>query len=373
VNLAKNVDAVSATVAAQEEWIMRVLLSLLLTAWIGAAAAQQPSPSPLHPPFAASDAQQIIPRLADALEQNYVFVDIGKRYATMLRASLAAGRYASFPDSGAFAERVTADLQAVARDAHLVLIAPRTDRPAADSPSSAVPDQPPPIGKAGWIAPGVAYIEFHSFPSDDQTLAKLREFLRRHAGARVLIIDTVNEHSGGWVGEADVLFRELFSRPRDLVAIDIRKAVDERIGGLPTGPSIRKADAPAGVVRYIHSVTPSPDAGLRNTKVYVLISNRTISAGEHLVFALKQSHRATLIGERTRGAGHVENDVPMPGGYTAVIPFGRAYDPRTGKGWEGVGVLPDLRVPAGKALQKALDLAGVKVRAEDALNKLREE
>jgi hypothetical protein len=52
----------------------------------------------------------------------------------------------------------------------------------------------------------------------------------------------------------------------------------------------------------------------------------------------------------------------MPLGYTAVIPFGRAYDPRTGKGWEGVGVRPDIRVPAEKALQKALKLAGVKNR-----------
>lgn len=111
------------------------------------------------------------------------------------------------------------------------------------------------------------------------------------------------------------------------------------------------------MVRYIHSV-PSPKGRLKNAKVYVLISNRTISAGEHLVFALKQSHRATLIGERTRGAGNVSQDVAMPGGYTAVIPFTHAFDPRTGEGWEHAGVRPDIRVPAEKALAKALALAG---------------
>jgi len=350
---------------------MRFVLSLLIAVMIAVAALAQSSTGTLHPPFAASDAQQIIPNLADALEANYVVPDTGRRYAAMLRANLAAGRYASFPDSGAFAETVTAELQTVAPDAHLVLVAPRTDRPSSSAPSSAPPDQPPPIGKAGWIVPGIAYLEFRSFPSDKETLSKLRDFLASHSKARVLIIDLVSEHSGGWVGEADVLFSDLFRRPMDLVAIDIRKAVDERMGGLPTGQSIRKVDAPAGVVRYIHSVTPSPAARLKTAKVYVLISNRTISAGEHLAFALKESHRAVLIGERTRGAGNVETDITMPLGYTAVIPFGRAYDPRTGRGWEGVGVQPDIPVPAANSLTEALRRAGVKKSAEAALAELR--
>ena len=340
---------------------MRVLVSLLLGAAIGGVAVAQSSP-PLHPPFADSDAEQIVPKLADALEENYVLPEIGKRYATMLRSNLAAGVYRGFPDSGAFADRVIADLQAVAPDAHLVLVAPRTDRPSDEAPSSSPPHQPKAIGKAEWIAPGVAYIEFRGFPSDKDTLAELREFLASHSRATTLIIDTVNEVYGGWIAEADLLFNELFSRPRDLVAIDIRKAVDDRMGGLSTGPSIRKVEAPAGIVRYIHSVTPSPRARLSKAKVYMLISNHTSSAGEHLAFALKQSRRAILIGERTRGAGNVETDVAMPAGYTAVIPFGRAYDPRTGKGWEGVGVLPDIRVPPAKALEKALELTGHRPR-----------
>jgi hypothetical protein len=328
--------------------------------------------TPLHPPFAVSDARQVIPKLADALEENYVLPDAGKRYAAMLRANLAAGRYVNFADSGAFGERVTSDLQAVHRDAHLVLVAPRADRPAGEAQSSAPPTPPPALGKAGWIAPGVAYVDLRRYPSDKETLTKLEEFVTRHSGAKALILDTRNQFSGGWIGEADVLFRQLFDKPRDLVAIDIRKAVDDRIGGLSTGPTVRKVDAPAGVVRYIHSVTPSPHAGLLDANVYVLIGRTTVSSAEHIAFALKQSHRAILIGERTKGAGNVETDVPMPAGYTAVIPFGRAYDPRTGKGWEGVGVQPDVRVPADQALEKALRLAGVKTDAKAALAKLRE-
>jgi len=347
---------------------IHLLIPVILAFMSGPAVAQ--TADSLHPPFAAADADSVIPKLAEDLEQKYVLPATGKRYADMLRRNLASGRYAGFASSGAFAEAVTRDLQAVARDAHLVLVAPRSDRAAGAAPTSAPPNPPAPIGKSGWIAPGVAYLEFRSFPSDSATTTKVRDFLSRHASARALIIDTVDEFSGGWVGEADVLFGQLFSARRDLVAIDIRKAVDDRIGGLPVGGSLRKVEAPAGIVRYMHSVTPAQASSLRNTKVIMLISHRTISSGEHIAFVLKQSRRATLIGEPTRGAGNVESDFPMPAGYVAVIPFGRAYDPRTGKGWEGTGVQPDIRVRADQALDRALQLTGVKMSAKAALARL---
>ena len=350
---------------------MRRFLAFVVAASMSAQVFGQGAPAPLHPPFSSSDARQIIAKLATELENNYVYPEIGRRYAAMLRVNLAGGRYSTFADSGAFAERVTADLQAVSPDQHLVLVAPRNDRPAGSAPSAAPPDAPPPIGKSGWIAPGVAYIEFRSFPSDKATLDKLRNFLVNHARARVLIIDTTNEFAGGWIGESDLLFSRLFAKSRDLLAVDIRKAVDSRMGGFPTGPTLRRIEMPDGVVRYVNSVVPVSGTALKKAKVYLLISRRTVSAGEHLAFALKVTHRATLIGDRTKGAGHVETDVTMPGGYVAVIPFGRAFDPRTGKGWERVGVQPDVRVPAEQALAAALKLAGVRKSAREALAGLR--
>ena len=355
-----------------------VCISLCMAA-AGAAVAQTPAPSPrpvqapsgVHPPFSVADARQVITALAPLLEDNYVFPATGRRYAAMLRANLAAGRYAGFANAGAFAEAVTADLQAVAPDAHLVLVAPRTDRPPATVASTAPTERLPAVGRSGWIAPGVAYVELRSFPSDEATLNKVREFLARHAGARTLIIDLVNEHSGGWVGEADLLFSQLYTAPRDLVAIDVRKSVDEGMGGLATGASIRRVDSPEGVVRYMHSVTPAPTPMLGNTRVYVLIGNRTISAGEHLAFALQRTRRATLIGERTRGAGNVETNFPLPAGYSAVIPFARAFDPETGEGWEQVGVRPDIETRAANALDEALRLACVNLSGEAALARLR--
>jgi hypothetical protein len=49
----------------------------------------------------------------------------------------------------------------------------------------------------------------------------------------------------------------------------------------------------------------------------------------------------------------------------AIIPYGYAVNPITGGNWEGVGVRPDVEVPAGEALKEAHFLA-VKRLQEDA-------
>ena len=99
---------------------------------------------------------------------------------------------------------------------------------------------------------------------------------------------------------------------------------------------------------------------LFDAKVYVLTSGYTASAAEALSFALKATGRATLIGANTAGGGHFA----PPGQrvnekFGAFVPVGRTYDPRTGKGWEGMGIEPDIKVAAEKALVEALVRSGI--------------
>jgi C-terminal processing protease CtpA/Prc len=42
---------------------------------------------------------------------------------------------------------------------------------------------------------------------------------------------------------------------------------------------------------------------------------------------------------------------------TMSVPYGRAVNPITGTNWEGVGVAPDIAVPADQALERALQEA----------------
>jgi C-terminal processing protease CtpA/Prc len=296
---------------------------------------------------------------------------VARQYAAMLRANLAAGKYANFADADAFAKAVTADLQAVHRDGHLHLSALRPDQ------NGRREMRGPPAGSAilrsGWIADGVAYIDFAGFPGNEATLTDLRNFLASHKDAKTLIIDARRHHGGG-PEEMNVLFPQIFDRETVLVGMDTRLAVEQSRGGPPpaTDDFFRKVAGPEGVVRRVHMVVPAKDqGGLAKAQIFLLTSHDTGSAGEHLTLALKRTHRATVIGETTRGMGNYGSVQPIGTGFAAFIPVGRSFNPDNDEGWEGVGVKPDVEIAADRALDEALKRAGVKSTEQVALANLR--
>ena len=338
-----------------------------------ASTAAPEAAQPARPAFDKADAEKSVTDLASALEENFVFPDAGKRYAAMLRANLAAGKYASFADAPAFADKVTADLQAVHKDGHLRLrVAPAELRGQAQAPNGG-PANSNDVTKSGWLAPGVAYIEFDGFPGNEATVAETRKFLEAHKDAKALIIDA-RRNGGGGLAEMNLIFAQIFAQPTTLVTMDIRTAVEEKYGS-PFGandPLLRRIAGPDTINRREHLVVPAAQqSGLKDAKVYLLTSKKTFSAAEHLSLSLKRTKRATLVGEATGGGAHFGGMAPMGKGYAAFIPVGRTFDPDTGQSWEGTGVAPDVAVPADKALDEALKLAGANVSGDAALAALK--
>ncbi|MHA2089596.1 MAG: S41 family peptidase [Candidatus Kariarchaeaceae archaeon] len=90
--------------------------------------------------------------------------------------------------------------------------------------------------------------------------------------------------------------------------------------------------------------------------VYVLVSSKTGSGAEDFAFSLKITKRATLIGETTAGAGHPTSFHPITDDILFMCSIGRAYDPKTNKGWETTGVTPHIEVNPDLALDKAIEL-----------------
>jgi hypothetical protein len=341
-----------------------------LTAQVAPAAPAAERPNAA---FVKADAEAAVRELANMVEGYFVFPQIGRQYAAMLRANLEGGVYAAFADGRAFADKVTEDLQAVHADGHLrVHIVPT------ESSSDTPGERPGPptingISKSGWIADGVAYIRFDLFPGNEQTMAALRTFLDVHKDAKTLIIDA-RAHRGGGLAEMDLMFPRLFAQPTVTVATDTRPAAEKRMGGGPPETSLRLVAGPEGVVRREHHVVPAAQStALQNAKIYLLTSKRTASAAEHLSLSLKRTNRATLIGEATRGAGHFGGMAPLDtsGTYMVFIPVGRTFDPDTGEGWEGTGVKPHVEMKADEALDEALRRAGVHLSGEAALASLK--
>lgn len=101
-----------------------------------------------------------------------------------------------------------------------------------------------------------------------------------------------------------------------------------------------------------------PDAELLKTKpLYILQSEELVSAGEFFSYTLQQLGRAIVIGETSAGLAHYTGAAQVNDWLFVRIPMYRPVNPITGTNFEGVGVEPNIRVPAEMALYTALRLA----------------
>lgn len=99
--------------------------------------------------------------------------------------------------------------------------------------------------------------------------------------------------------------------------------------------------------------------------LYVLTSHRTFSAAEGLAYEIQGFKRGTIVGETTGGGANPTNggNSHLGYGFSAFVPTGYVVSAATGTNWEGVGVKPNIQVPASDALGKAWSLAAAKLAA----------
>jgi carboxyl-terminal processing protease len=88
----------------------------------------------------------------------------------------------------------------------------------------------------------------------------------------------------------------------------------------------------------------------------VLVNGGSASASEILAGALKDNHRATLIGTKTFGKGSVQDFETLPDDSSLRLTIAHWYMP-SGKGINGVGMKPDVTVTDAAAGDPVLDRA----------------
>ena len=102
---------------------------------------------------------------------------------------------------------------------------------------------------------------------------------------------------------------------------------------------------------------------LADKPVYILTSARTLSAAEYFTYNLKMLKRATIVGETTGGSQHsgafrrIDDHFGM--GIQQTPP---PSNPFPVKGWEVIGVDPDVKVSRTDAFDAARKLAESRVR-----------
>jgi hypothetical protein len=87
--------------------------------------------------------------------------------------------------------------------------------------------------------------------------------------------------------------------------------------------------------------------------LYIVAGSSTGSACESFAYTLQKHGRATVIGARTAGAGYNNVLMPAGGGFTASISVARPIHPKTGRGWEGTGVEPEVSSAPERAVSAA--------------------
>ena len=327
---------------------------------VSCSPIQAPSPvssAPRASSFNSAERKKTIEQLGDALIAMYFDPATGVRYASALRANLKQGSYDHLLDQKAFADKVKADLQAVAPDAHLRLLPNEVFEHGPEPEGPATPGLPEGI-EAMRMMGQVAYLRFTAFPHDPRTAPAARDFLMANAGKAKAVIIDARALPGGGIEVMDAMLPLFFSERTVLARLETRVAGDKE-SPFPDGPTLIRRAGRSGYITRDHIVTPdTSETRLRGVPLYYLTSAATASAGEHLALVLKRKKRATLIGEKTRGAGHYVALAPVGSRLTALVPVGRSFDPDTDWDWEGKGVTPDIPVPADAALDEALKRIG---------------
>ena len=310
----------------------------------GASGQMRPARRGDLPAIDAKTQAAVIDSITAALMETYVFADKAARMDSLLRANLAAGAYRSLTDPADFMARLQEDVAKIYFDKHMGM--------AALPPGTAIPnpaDVDPYASeefreqmrrsnyafKKAEILPGnIGYVKFNQFVDTDlagPTAAAAMGFV---ANADALIID-LRENGGGNASMIQLLAGYLFKDSVHLIDWYSRRN-DE--------------------TTQSWSNDWVPGKTMFDTPVYVLVSGFTGSAAEEFTFDLKNQKRATIVGETTGGAGNtVEFRVYDVGSFLAglKLPNAQALDPETKRGWEAIGVAPDIAVPADKALAAA--------------------
>lgn len=353
----------------------RVGLALaLLIVPVGARAQHGPpagGPVSPAPSLDAAVRRDVVDTLAAELERVYVDADTGRLIARRLRERLAAGAYERLTDPNLFANALLDDLQSVNGDLHLgVRYAPGfpafrpgpeglpTPRPT--PPGTQPTDEPAPtpamladmrarnfgLERAARLEGNVGYLEVRGFYDGPEAFATAQAALAFLERTDAMIFDLRRMPGGSG---------------------DMSNWLISHFTGPDTVPSLKIVNRSAGdsVVRW----TLARVSGARRPDIplFILTSGGTASAGEDFTFVLHNLGRATVVGERTAGAGHNNAFIDIGHGFVASISYTRVMDPRTGREWERVGVRPDVAVAADSALEvaHALALNALAARAPD--------
>lgn len=320
----------------------RVLL--IICAWLFAAHAAAA-------PLTDADKSEVIANSARLLEQRYVDAQKGKRLARSLVS--AKSRWAAVNDAEEFAQAVTEWLRRETGDGHLGLSYSEKAIPVETGISEFSAAEMERwygahlnhgVEKIERLDGNIMLLDLRVFPPPEMGGDVIAAAMNVVAQGDALILDL--RRNGGGAETAQLVLGYLLD------------------GGSQLSGSY---DRPTNMRRYISSPYWVPGRRFGSDKpLYVLTSKKTFSAAEAVAYNLQALKRATIVGERSGGGAHPFEYRRVHAHFALDLPEGKSIHPVTGGNWQGVGVKPDVEVPADRALDTAVELARASIKGRAA-------
>lgn len=298
----------------------------------------------------AAERTNVIDGVDADLKEYYVEPTVAQEMADSLKAHEARGDYSGISDGDAFAAQLTKDLQEVSHDKHLRVdfspfkMPPRTKPTPEDEARFHQQMEHDNCGfdEVEILPNNIGYVKFDGFMDASfcgPTVVAAMGFVA-HTDA---IIFDLRQNGGGQPAMVTLIASYLFDQPMHLIDIYNRK---------------ENSTTQNWTLSYL------PGPRLTKQPVFVLTSKRTFSGAEEFAFDLKNQKRATIVGETTGGGAHPVSGHVVADYFMVDVPFAKSLDPVTNTNWEGIGVEPDVKVPAADALATAEKLAIEKLQAK---------
>ncbi|MES2316999.1 MAG: S41 family peptidase [Pseudomonadota bacterium] len=321
-----------------------ILAGALLSASLYANAQQMPG-GPGQPDMRIDAAQrkQLIDGMLKEMHANYVFPEKAKKVDADIRQHQQRGDYDAVTSAEKLSGLLTEHVYATTKDKHLkvfysnrpIPVESKDKKPSAEETAeqlAGMQSQNFGIERIERLPFNVGYLALNAFAPSKDAAQSLSAAMTSLAYTDSLIID-LRKNGGG--DPATVTFLASY-------------LLDERTH--MTDIYYRQGDHTEQM--WSQDVVPGLRYGQKKD-VYILTSKHTFSAAEDFSYAMKSLKRAIIVGETTGGGAHPGDMMRLNEHFSMFIPNGRSIGPVTKTNWEGVGVAPDMSVPAEDAMKTA--------------------
>ncbi len=287
-----------------------------------------------------AEVQRIIDTCLSAFRLHYIYPDAVGQMEKYIQKRVAEGDYDNLPDLEKLTERIKNDLRKISGDRH-IWVDVMDNLPVTEAASEEAIIEEKKQNNFGFvkleILPGnIGYLRLDGFTDLKYARETAIHAMGMLANCNAIILDLRDNH-GGHENMVHFIASYFFEEKTQLNSLYFREA-DSLVEGW-TDPGI-------------------PGQKLIHQALILLTSQNTASGAESFAYTMKNYRRATIVGERTRGAAHWKECFQYPDlDIFLEIPVARPINPVTQKGWEGDGVAPDIEINSENALDKAYKLA----------------